>query len=79
MFLPDRIISIQNGRFHLSFYMNRTFMSCFKCYKNKLFSKLSYDKQLDSCPQEIYIYLLNNLKQIITKDGSFKDDSIVSE
>ena len=79
MFLPDRPISIQNGRFHLNFLMNRTVMSCFKCYKNKLFSKLSYDKQLDSSSQEIYIHLLNNLKQIITKDGSFKDDSVVSE
>ncbi len=79
MFIPDKPLSIQIGRFHLNFVMNRTFISCFKCYKNKFFYKLNYDKQLNSCSLEIYQLLLNGLKHIITKEFSNKDDSNVSQ
>ena len=79
MFIPDKPLSIQIGRFHLNFIMNRTFISCFKCYKNKFFYKLNYDKQLNSYSLEIYQLLLNGLKHIITKEFSNKDDSNVSQ
>ena len=79
MFIPDKPLSIQIGRFHLNFIMNRTFISCFKCYKNKFFYKLNYDKQLNSYSLEIYQLLLNGLKHIITKEFSDKDDSNVSQ
>jgi hypothetical protein len=59
--------------------MNRTFISCFKCYKNKFFYKLNYDKQLNTYSLEIYQLLLNGLKHIITKEFSDKDDSNVSQ
>ena len=79
MFIPDKPLSIQIGRFHLNFIMNRTFISCFKCYKNKLFNQLNYDNQLNSSNQEIYNVLLNGLKKIITQEFSLKDDSNLSQ
>ena len=62
MFLPYKEISIQTGRFHLLFYLIRTFLGCFKCYKNKIYEKLTYEQYINSHDKIIYMQILESLK-----------------
>ena len=62
MFLPYKEISIQTGRFHLLFYLIRTFLGCFKCYKNKIYDKLTYEQYINSHEKKIYMQILDSLK-----------------
>ena len=62
LFLPYKEISIQTGRFNLMFYLIRTFFGCFKCYKNKIYDKLTYEQYINSHDKLIYLQILDSLK-----------------
>ncbi len=65
-FIPDKELSIQVGRYHFIFCMNRTCLSCLRCYKNKELVNLSYDKILND-KLIIYKEILNGLKCLFSK------------
>ena len=67
-FIPDKELSIQVGRYHFIFCMNRTCLSCLRCYKNKELVSLSYDKILN---EKLIIYkeILNGLKCLFSKQN----------
>ena len=65
-FIPDKELSIQVGRYHFIFCMNRTCLSCLRCYKNKELVSLSYDKILND-KLIIYKEILNGLKCLFSR------------
>ena len=62
LFLPYKEISIQTGKCHLVFYLMRTFLGCFKCYKNKIFENLSYEEYFNINEKKVYTQILENIK-----------------
>ena len=77
LFLPYKEINIQTGKCHLTFYLVRTCLGCFKCYKNKLFDKITYEKYLYSQPKIAYTQMLENLLNNIV-DPIEKYNSIIN-
>ena len=77
LFLPYKEINIQTGKCHLTFYLVRTCLGCFKCYKNKLFDKITYEKYLYSQPKIVYTQMLENLLNNIV-DPIEKYNSIIN-
>ena len=67
-FIPDKELSIQVGRYHFIFCMNRTCLSCLRCYKNKELISLSYDKILND-KLIIHKEILNGLKCLYSKQN----------
>ena len=65
LFLPYKEISIQTGKSHLVFYLIRTFLGCFKCYKNKYFENLSYEEYFNKHEKKIYNQILQNINNNI--------------
>ena len=71
LFLPYKDISIQTGKSHLIFNLNRTCLGLFKCYKNILYENQAYlDKFLNS-DKKVYSQILetfnNNVVDPIEK------------
>ena len=77
LFLPYKEINIQTGKCHLAFYLVRTCLGCFKCYKNKLFDKITYEKYLYSQAKIVYTQMLENLLNNIV-DPIEKYNSIIN-
>ena len=77
LFLPYKEINIQTGKCHLVFYLVRTCLGCFKCYKNKLFDKITYEKYLYSQAKIVYTQMLENLLNNIV-DPIEKYNSIIN-
>ena len=65
LFLPYKEITIQTGACHLVFYLIRTFLGCFKCYKNKSFEKLTYEKYLSYQERKVFSQIIENLNNNI--------------
>ena len=65
LFLPYKEISIQTGKSHLVFYLIRTFLGCFKCYKNKYFENLSYEEYFNNHKKKVYYQILQNINNNI--------------
>ena len=82
LFLPYKELNIQTGKCHFIFYLLRTFLGCFKCYKNKFFDKLSYEENFNSQEKKVYSKIiesyLNNIIDPIEKfnciNNSFSSD-----
>ena len=74
LFLPYKEINIQTGKCHLTFYLARTCLGFFRCYKNKLFDKLTYNKYFNSQEKIVYSQmmedLINNIVDPIEKYNS---------
>ena len=77
LFLPYKEINIQTGKCHLTFYLVRTCLGCFKCYKNKLFDKITYEKYLYSQAKIVYTQMWENLLSNIV-DPIEKYNSIIN-
>ena len=79
MFLPYKPLSIQIGKFHLSFKLSRTLISWLKCYRNKQICKLNYDQILKSMKMIIYEDELKNIKSVTyTDDELYTPENIKS-
>ena len=80
LFFPYREITIQAGSSHLVFYIVRTLLGCLKCYKNKIFNELTYEKYFESQEKKIYSqildYLNNNIVDPIEKFSSINNSYI---
>ena len=61
LFLPYKEINIQTGKCHLIFYLLRSCLGWFRCYKNKMFDKLSYENNFNSEEKKVYSQILDNL------------------
>ena len=77
LFLPYKEISIQTGTCHLLFCIVRTCLGCLKCYKNKSYEKLTYEKIFDHQEKKVYSqildYLNNNIIDPIEKFSSINN------
>ena len=58
LFLPNKNVSIQAGKSHLTFYLRRTCLGLFKCYKNKLYDKKSYLDSFFNNEKKVYNQIL---------------------
>lgn len=67
-FLPYKSLSIQIGKFHINFKLCRTLMSWFKCYRNKVLSKMNYDTMLKTMKMIIYDDEVANIKSVDYSD-----------
>ena len=76
LFLPYKEISIQTGKCHLVFYLMRTCLGCFKCYKNKIFDNLSYEEYFNINEKKVYLQILENTKNNNIVDPIEKFNSI---
>lgn len=76
LFLPYKEINIQTGKCHLVFYLMRTFLGCFKCYKNKIFDNLSYEEYFNMNEKKVYLQILENTKNNNIVDPIEKFNSI---
>ena len=80
LFFPYREITIQAGSCHLVFYIVRTLLGCLKCYKNKIFNELTYEKYFECQEKKIYSqildYLNNNIVDPIEKFSSINNSDI---
>ena len=65
VFLPYKEISIQTGKCHLIFNLKRSFLGCFKCYKNKIYDKLSYEDFFKTKDKKVYSQILENFNNNI--------------
>ena len=83
LFLPFKEINIQNGKCHLIFKLIRTFLGCFKCFNNKSYEKLSYEKILSKNDKSVYLQILEsfnyNIVDPIEKFSNISRTSSVSE
>ena len=65
VFLPYKEISIQTGKCHLIFNLKRSYLGCFKCYKNKVYDKLSYEDFFLTKDKKVYSQILENFNNNI--------------
>ena len=70
VFLPFKAIGLQLGKFHLFFYLSRSFFCCYKCNKN-LNSNFNYDNQFNNQRKNVYSDIL---KDIIDYSDKNNDD-----
>ena len=83
VFLPYKELNMQTGRCHFIFRLVRTFMGCFKCIKNKIYDKLSYEDYCRTKDKKVYWKILetfnNNIVDPIEKFNSMYGSESVSE
>ena len=65
LFLPYKEINIQTGKINLIFYLFRTCLALLKCYKNKLFNNMIYEKYFNSLEKKVYNQILENFNNYI--------------
>ena len=83
LFLPFKQINIQTGRSLLIFRLTRTFLGCFKCFKNKLYEKMSYEENFNINDKKVYLKILEsfnyNIVDPVEKFSNISKSSIDSE
>ena len=83
LFLPYKKISIQTGKCNLIFRLTRTCLGLFKCYKNRLFDKMAYDRYFKNNDKKVYYQILenynNNIVDPIEKFSSISGSCSASE
>ena len=83
LFLPFKEINIQNGKCHLIFKLIRTFWGCFKCFNNKSYEKMSYEKIFNKNDKSVYLQILEsynyNIVDPIEKFSNISRSSSVSD
>ena len=82
LFLPFKQINIQTGRCLLNFRLTRTFLGCFKCFKNKLYEKMSYEENFNINDKKVYLKILEsfnyNIVDPVEKFSNISKSSIDS-
>jgi hypothetical protein len=83
LFLPFKQMNIQTGRCLLIFRLTRTFLGCFKCFKNKLYEKMSYEENFNIEDKKVYLKILEsfnyNIVDPVEKFSNISKSSIDSE
>ena len=83
LFLPFKQINIQTGRCLLIFRLTRTFLGCFKCFKNKLYEKMSYEENFNINDKKVYLKILEsfnyNIVDPVEKFSNISKSSIENE
>ena len=65
LFLPYNELNIQTGKCHLIFRLTRTFLGCFKCFKNKSYENLSYEDFFTVKDKKVYLQILESFNNNI--------------
>lgn len=60
LFLPFKDISIQTGKCLLNFRLMRTFLGCFKCFKNSIYEKMCYEEYFNKTDKKVYFQILES-------------------
>ena len=83
LFLPYKDLNIQTGKNHLIFRLVRTFLGCFKCFKNKNYENLSYADYFNVKDKKVYLKMLeafnNNIVDPIERFDSIYGSESGSE
>ena len=83
LFLPYNELNIQTGKCHLIFRLTRTFLGCFKCFKNKSYENLSYEDFFTVKDKKVYLQILeafnNNIVDPIERFSSIYGSESGSE
>ena len=77
LFLPYKDISLQTGKCHLIFRLKRTCLGLFKCYRNKMYEKKSYEDYFKTKDKKVYFQILksfnNNIIDPVEKFSTIND------
>ena len=83
LFLPFKEISIQTRKCLLNFRLVRTFLGCFKCYRNKEYEKMSYEDNFNNNDKKVYLEILenfnNNIVDPVEKFNSISFSNSINE
>ena len=74
IFLPWKEIGLQLGKFHLYFYLSKSFFCCYKCNKN-INLNLTYDNQFNNQRQNVYSDILKDIIDYSDKNNDDDDNS----